>query len=121
MFWDAAPSELVPNGYQSVSLPPTLRLGTPHTMEARFRIFQLAEVERVRVRARMRPVGMDVLEELVRSGDLEPTLLDAMPTFTAHGAAEDWYPLDGARMALWPEQLECPDSYRCLLDESCEE
>jgi hypothetical protein len=120
MFWDAAPSELYPDGYQSVTLPPMLRLNTPHTLEARFRIFQLDQVQRVRVRTRMRPVGMDVLEDLIDSGDLKPEVRDAMPTFTLYGASLDWYPLDGARAPL-SGGPECPDSYRCLLDGECAE
>ncbi len=35
----------------------------------------------VDVRVRLRPVGLDVLEDLERSGDLDPAALDPMPTF----------------------------------------
>lgn len=119
MFWDAAPSPLYPEGYVSLTLPAALRLNTPHTLEVRYRIPGFTRVKRVRVRLRMRPIGIDVLEDLVRSGDLDPALIAAMPTFTLHGAAEDWYPSDGARVSLWPDELECPDAYRCLLDADC--
>ena len=37
--------------------------------------------DRVTVRVRVRPVGLDVLDDLVDSGDLDPKIRDEMPTF----------------------------------------
>jgi hypothetical protein len=39
-----------------------------------------------------------------------------MPTFTLHGTAVEWRPREGDLTPLWPEALQCPQSYRCLLD-----
>jgi hypothetical protein len=120
MFWEAAPSPLYPDGYASLTLPAALKLNTAHALEARYRIPDFARVRRVRVRVRMRPVGIDVLQDLVRSGDLDARVIESMPTFTLHGAAIDWFPLDDSRVALWPDDLRCPDAYRCLLEpDSC--
>lgn len=122
MFWEAAASSPFPTGYQALTLPVPLQLNMAHSLEARYRIPDLARVERLRVRLRMRAVGLDVLRDLVNSGDLDPDQIDAMPTFTLYGASSDWDPLDGTLTSLWPEGLKCPDSYRCLLDdEACPE
>jgi hypothetical protein len=127
MFWEAAPSALYPDGYSSLTLPAPLMLNTPHTLEARYRIPDFTRVKRVRVQLRMRPVGIDVLEELVHSGDLDAKWIAEMPTFTLHGAALDWYPTDDSTEPLYPsgplsaDGRTCPDSYRCLLEGGCAE
>ena len=42
-------------------------------------------------RLRMRPIGMDVLQDLVDSGDLDPAIVAQMPTLT-FGAQIEWTP-----------------------------
>ena len=39
---------------------------------------------------RIRPIGRDVLDILVASGDLDPSVRDALPTFTLGGSAVTW-------------------------------
>jgi len=41
---------------------------------------------------KMRPVGLDVLDDLIASGDLAPAIRDAMPTFELAGASATWTP-----------------------------
>lgn len=47
----------------------------------RYRIPGAAPLTRIDVRLRLRPIGFDVLDALVESGDLAPAVRDAMPTF----------------------------------------
>ncbi len=46
--------------------------------------------DRVTLRLRIRPVGLDILDDLVASGDLDPSLPKAMPTHTAAGTVLEW-------------------------------
>ncbi|MCB9529723.1 MAG: hypothetical protein H6701_15270 [Myxococcales bacterium] len=46
--------------------------------------------DRIDLRVRLRPMGLDVLDSLVASGDLDPAVRDAMPTFDLAGAALTW-------------------------------
>lgn len=116
MFWEAAPSADYPRGYATQLLPAALELGSAHTLEARYQLLDALRVERIQVRMRMRPIGLDVLRELVKSGDLDQAVLAEMPTFTLHGAAVEWRPEDGIMQPLWPDSLSCPNDYRCLLE-----
>ncbi len=47
--------------------------------------------DEVAVRVRLQPIGREVLDDLVLSGDLTPTLRDAMPTWQV-GATLTWTP-----------------------------
>lgn len=120
MFWEAASSADYPDGYASLTLPAPLTPLTPHTLEARYQIPGFARVERIRLQLRMRAVGIDVLQDLVASGDLDEAVIDEVQTFTVHGAAVEYDAKTGLSEPLWPEGLKCPDSYRCLIEpESC--
>ena len=46
--------------------------------------------DRVEVEVLIRPIGLDILESLVDSGDLDAGYLDEMPTFSLAGAAVTW-------------------------------
>jgi hypothetical protein len=59
------------------------------------------------VRMRIRPIGIDVLESLVASGDLDQDVITHMPTFTLHGAAIEWRPDEPSPRSLWPRDLAC--------------
>lgn len=50
---------------------------------------------KVRMRVRMRPVGLEMFEELVESGDLAPEILDGVPTHTLSGTEIEWNESDG--------------------------
>jgi hypothetical protein len=122
MFWEAAPSAAYPDGYASLTLPAPASPLDPHALEARYQIPDYRQVERVSLRLRMRAVGIDVLQDLVRSGDLDEAVIGELPTFTLHGASVEYRPEDGSVVQLLPDELDCPGSYRCLLEpESCPE
>ena len=79
----------------------------PHALSARYTIPRFRDISRMTVRLRMRAVGLDVLQDLVDSGDLLPEVLAAMPTFTLHGAAVEWTPGASALRSLSPSDLNC--------------
>jgi len=116
MFWEAAPSQKHPDGYRSLLLPPMTEGMTAHSLVAKYQVGSPADIARVTARLRMRPMGLDVLQDLVASGDLDPALLAEVPTFTLHGAAVEWTPESPTLRPLWPDALECPQAYVCLLD-----
>ncbi|MDP6944954.1 MAG: multiheme c-type cytochrome [Myxococcota bacterium] len=47
---------------------------------------------RVTLRVNIRPIGLDILQALVDSGDLDPMFVDAMPTFTLGFTELTWTP-----------------------------
>jgi hypothetical protein len=59
--------------------------------------------DRVTLRIRLQPVGLDVLDDLARTGDLDPSVAAAMPTFdvplTGPGGPElEWTPAAAAAL-----------------------
>ena len=42
------------------------------------------------MRVRMRPLDFDLLDDLVSSGDLDPTLLDKVPTYDLASGSKEW-------------------------------
>jgi hypothetical protein len=46
--------------------------------------------DRVTMRVRLTPVGLDVLDDLIQSGDLDPKVKTQMPTFDLAGATLEW-------------------------------
>lgn len=46
--------------------------------------------ERIRLAVHLQPIGLDVLDVLIASGDLSPSARDAMPTFDLEGASLEW-------------------------------
>ncbi|RMG96960.1 MAG: hypothetical protein D6705_09965 [Deltaproteobacteria bacterium] len=74
MFWEAA-------SYESKQLPvATTFFGDATTWQKR--VYPVAEMpEEVRIRVRLRPMGLEVLEDLVASGDLDPAIVARMETF----------------------------------------
>lgn len=46
--------------------------------------------DRVTMRVRMRPIGLDTLDDLIESGDLDPVIRDRMPTFTLGSTRIEW-------------------------------
>lgn len=47
--------------------------------------------DRITLRVRIQPVGLEVLDDLIASGDLDPSVRAAMPTFTI-GRTLEWTP-----------------------------
>lgn len=119
MFWDAAPSTAYPDGYVSETLPPatTTYLRGQHTIVKQYRASTPDGnlPARVTARIRLRPIGRDVLQDLVDSGDLSPTVRDAMQTLTLNKQIE-WTPADGVMTVIAPaEQSHDCTSYLCRL------
>ena len=48
------------------------------------------EVDRVEIRVRMRPLGLDVIDDLIASGDLDSSIREAIPTFDLKGPSLIW-------------------------------
>ena len=94
-FWDIA-------SYESLLLPPPNHLHrdgqttelNPHlTHEYRFSGEQLPA--RVRFKTRIRAMGLDVLDDLIESGDLDPAVRDRVPTFDLGATIMEWKASDG--------------------------
>jgi hypothetical protein len=64
----------------------------------------------------LRPIGIDVLQDLVDSGDLDPDIIAQMPTFIMAGTEVAWKIEDGPNVVKpKPDKLHCPNSYLCPL------
>jgi hypothetical protein len=99
-----------------------LDVGT-HSVQKQYRASGPAGLPaRVTARLRMRPIGMDVLEDLVASRDLDPAIVAQMPTFS-FGAELEWTPADGTNTVVSASPKTDCKAYRCLLypgSESCD-
>jgi hypothetical protein len=120
MFWEAEKSPAYPYGYASSVLPvaTTTYIEGKHAIVKQYRASGPGGLPaRVTARLKMRPIGLDVLRDLVESGDLDAAIVAEMPTFTL--AAQIEWTRDDALLktiAATP-QSECR-TYRCLLDPS---
>jgi len=87
-FWEVA-------GYQSTTLPaPTASsiLDPDYIDPHRTQVYEFEgpAPETVSMRVNLRPIGLEILEELVSSGDLAPEIVEAMPTFTLGSTQLTW-------------------------------
>jgi hypothetical protein len=120
MFWDAAKSEAYPKGYESLSLPPasTTYVEGKHVIVKQLRAAGRNGVglpARISARLRIRPIGIDVLDDLVQSGDLDKAIVAEMPTLT-FGAQIAWSQADGTHKPMYAQIKNDCGTYRCLLD-----
>ncbi|HKU37609.1 MAG TPA: DUF2330 domain-containing protein [Polyangiales bacterium] len=119
MFWEAEPSKAYPEGYESRALPvaSTTYIEGRHVVIKQYRASTKDGrlPARVTARLRIRPIGVDVLEDLVKSGDLDRAIAERMPTFT-FGAQIDWTPEDGMQKSVAAEVNKDCATYRCLLE-----
>lgn len=53
--------------------------------------------DRVTMRVRMRPMGFDVLDDLIATGDLDPAVRDEMPTYDLRSTVIEWTSALGQR------------------------
>ncbi|MBX3209428.1 MAG: hypothetical protein KF764_30625 [Labilithrix sp.] len=86
LFWEAArvESELLPAAVTADPLDPRF-------IHSVTRSYPLpAAPDRVKMRVRMRPLDFDLLDDLVASGDLDPALLDKIPTWNLASATREW-------------------------------
>lgn len=87
-FWEIARTEP-----ELLPMPNVLPPGTPGYQNPHVgrRYLVIGETpDRITLRVRMRPMGLEVLDELIESGDLDPAVRDAVPTFDLAGAAQTW-------------------------------
>jgi hypothetical protein len=82
MFWEA-------ESYESELLPQASAPNTPHTASRLYHV-PLGDgiPDRVVARVLLQPMGHEILQDLVDSGDLDAAVLDALPTFTMIEALE---------------------------------
>lgn len=119
MFWEAAKSKAHPDGYESNVLPvaTTTYIQGKHAVLKQYRASgpdgELPA--RVTARLRIRPIGLDVLQDLVDSGDLDPAIVAEMPTLT-FGAQIEWSPADGLMKTVSAVTKTDCSTYGCLLD-----
>ena len=91
MFWQAASTEGNALPAKATFDPLDPRFYQTHIVQSYPRTGPIvtAPVDRVTMRVRMQPMGLEVLEDLVASGDLDPAFRKAMPTFDV-GAPVEW-------------------------------
>lgn len=118
MFWDAAKSQAYPKGYESIALPgaSTTYIEGKHVVVKQLRAAGPNGLPaRVTARLRIRPIGVDVLDDLVHSGDLDPAIAAEMPTLT-FGAQIEWTAAAGTLAPVYATPKSDCSTYRCLLD-----
>jgi hypothetical protein len=87
LFWEV-------EALEERALTGPLASGRPHGRERRWSVLG-AVPDRVETRVRLRPIGLDVLDALVASGDLDAGVRAAMPTFTLGSTELVWTTGDG--------------------------
>jgi hypothetical protein len=121
MFWQAAMSMAHPEGYESNVLPAatTTYIEGKHSVLKQYRLSGPDGLPaRVTARLRVRPIGLDILEDLVASGDLDPAIVAQMPTLD-FGTRVEWTPKDGVMKTAYSAKPKSDCTrYRCLLDPS---
>jgi len=94
MFWEAArfESELLPAAVTADVRDPAFF----HSVTKNYPL-PLPAPDRVTMRVRMRPVDFDLLDDLVATKDLDPQILDRVPTFDLASTVKEWTNLGGFR------------------------
>lgn len=86
LFWEAARVEQgqLPAASTNDPLDPAFI----HSVTRRFTL--PGPPDRVKMRVRMRPLDFDLLDDLVGSGDLDPQVLDRVPTYDLASGTKEW-------------------------------
>jgi len=119
MFWEAAESDAHPDGYESFTLPPTTDLLTPHTREWTYQV--IPPPARVRVSVHIRPMGLEVIDDLIDSGHLDADIRGRFQDVELTGTVLKWTLADamdnGYDSVTAPEEnpLLCPNDWLCIL------
>jgi len=123
MFWEAMP-QAVPNPADSLLLPPSTLAnlnGNPrHTLERSFRVSSVPLPVRYVMQLRMRPMGIDVLLDLVKSGHLDPAVVARMPTLTVTTREFRAVPNSTELLQISRSEADC-STYRCMLNPQARE
>jgi hypothetical protein len=122
MFWEAAEVDID----STPTLPAPNLNGGPHGLYPEINLSSAVigksrPPERITVTIRMKPMNDDVLQSLVDSGDLDPAIMDAMPTYTVYSGEATLEDADSASYSDLVESTvaDCA-TYKCLLDpDSC--
>ena len=85
MFWQATGS-----GLQTKVLPVQTDKFSAHTSVCTYKTPGRQQPARMTVRMLMRPVGMDVLQDLIDSGDLDPSIKAKMVTLQMQNTVIEW-------------------------------
>lgn len=110
MFWSAASYETNQLPAQLTFDPKDPRFYQTHVVRSFPRATPLsAYPDRVTLRVRLQPVGLDVLDDLIASGDLDPAFRSKMPTLDVGGPVLEWTS-DAARSTYF----EGKTPYRCV-------
>jgi len=121
MFWDVEKSRAHPDGHEANLLPPatTTYVEGKHAVVKQYRAHQPdgSLPARVTARLRIRPIGLDVLQDLVASGDLDPAIVGKMQTLD-FGPGIEWTPADGLMKPIAHKTMPDCTTYRCLMDPS---
>lgn len=120
MFWQAARSSSHPDGYDSTVLPAasTTYVEGKHAVMKQYRLRGPAGLPaRVTARLRVRPIGLDVLQDLVDSGDLDPAFVAGMSTLN-FGAQIEWTKESGLMKTVSAKPKSECNTYLCMLDPS---
>lgn len=94
MFWEAAryESELLSAAVTADVTDPAFF----HSVTKNYPL-PLPAPDRVTMRVRMRPIDFDVLDDLVATKDLDPQILDRIPTFDLASTVKEWTNAGGFR------------------------
>lgn len=92
MFWNAASNESF-----TLEAPGLAELEAAEQDKHRVREFNLAglNVDKIQMKAKLRPMALHVLQSLIDSGDLDPSVKEAVPTFTLKSTEITWTSADG--------------------------
>lgn len=114
-FWEAAFSTLHPTGVESKQLPVGATLLEPHNVKYTYDV--PAGIDRVTARVRIRAMGLEIIDDLIATEDLDPSVRDRMPVLTPNDSVVEWTDADGSNCGK-PIQVPdyvCYDDYRCML------
>ena len=94
LFWQAArfESELLPAAVTADPKDPAFF----HSVTRTFTL-PVPPPDRVTMRVRMRPMDFDLLDDLVATKDLDPAVLDRIPTYDLGGTVREWTGAGGFR------------------------
>jgi hypothetical protein len=111
MFWDAASLDPKSN---PIPLPKTPQAGS-HTRTCPFPAPGLSVIPHLQFTLRMRPIGMDVLQDLVSSGHLSTDVVAKMPTLTVQTRSVNFSTTTNQYQVDDAPQGDCR-TYKCMLD-----
>lgn len=113
MFWDAASiDETRP---KPIPLPLTATAGS-HTRTCNFPAPGVNAIPTIELKLRMRPIGLDVLQDLVKSGHLSPDVAAKVPTLTVWTRYAHYNPDTNQYLVDDPTPPADCVKYKCMLD-----